>query len=108
MDEEKAYMEHWISRMGGMGGMPVEWDPEPFRWMITGLGVDAQERLWVQRGTELMPVFDVFDMTGEHLFSARFPMEGSCWKFHIESRGMLAWEEDPESGVQKIYIVEGS
>jgi len=106
MDEEKAYMEHWVSRMGGMGGMPIEWDPEPFRWMVTGLGVDMQERLWVQRGTELEPVFDVFDMTGEHLFSARFPMEGLSWKFHIESRGMLGWEEDPESGVQKVYIVE--
>lgn len=106
MEEEKTYMEHWISRMGGMGGMPIEWDPEPFRWMITGLGVDGQERLWVQRGTELMPVFDVFDMTGEQLFSASLPMEGLSWMFHIESRGMLAWEEDPESGVQKVYMIE--
>jgi len=105
MNEEKAYMEHWVSRMGGMGGMPVEWDPEPFRWMIVGLGVDSQERLWVQRGTELMPVFDVFDMNGEHLFSASFPLEGLSWKFHIESGGMLGWEEDPESGFQKVYIL---
>ncbi len=106
MAEEKAYMESWIARMGGMGGMPVEWDPEPFRWMIAGLGVDGHGRLWVQRGTELMPVLDVFDMNGEHLFSARFPMEGLSWKFHIESQGILAWEEDPQSGVQKVYMVE--
>ncbi len=103
MEEEKAYMEHWVSRMSGI---PIEWNAEPFRWMVAGLGVDGQERLWVQRGTELKPVFDVFDMTGEHLFSARFPMEGLSWKFHIESRGMLAWEEDPESGVQKVYMIE--
>ncbi len=106
MDEEKAYMEHWVSRMGGMSGMPIEWEPEPFRWMIAGLGVDGQERLWVRRGTELQPVFDVFDMTGEHLFSARFPMEGLSWKFHIESSGLLAWEEDPASGFQRVYIIE--
>ncbi|MBN2585652.1 MAG: 6-bladed beta-propeller, partial [Candidatus Fermentibacteraceae bacterium] len=95
MAEEKAYMEHWISRMGGMGGMPVEWEPEPCRWMVAGLGVDGDHRLWVQRGTELMPVFDVFDMSGAHLFSARFPREGRSWRFHIESHGILAWEEDP-------------
>ncbi len=106
MAEEKAYMEHWISRMGGMGGMPVEWEPEPCRWMVTGLGVDGNDRLWVQRGTELMPVFDVFDMSGEHLFSARFPLSGTGWRFHIESRGILAWDEDPESGIQKVFVVE--
>jgi len=106
MEEEKAYMEHWVSRMGGMGGMPIEWEPEPFRWMITGLGVDDQERLWVQRGTESDPVFDVFNMAGDHLFSACFPLEGQTWKFHIESRGMLAWEEDPQSGVQKVYMTQ--
>jgi len=106
MEEEKAYMENWVSRMGGMNGMPIEWEPEPLRWMIEELGVDGQDRLWIRRGTELMPVFDVFDMAGEHLFSARFPMEGSGWRFHIESLGMLAWNEDPESGVQKVYMIQ--
>ncbi len=106
MNEEKAYMEHWVSRMGGMNGIPIEWEPEPFRWMIKGLGVDGQDRLWVQRGTEEMPVFDVFNMTGDHLFSARFPVEGLSWRFHIESGGILAWDEDPESGIQKVYILQ--
>jgi hypothetical protein len=106
MDEEKAYMEHWVSRMGGMNGMPIEWKPEPCRWMVSGLGVDGRQRLWVQRGTETMPVFDVFDMTGEHIFSVRLPREGMDWRFHIESEGMLAWEEDPENGVQKVFVIE--
>lgn len=74
--------------------------------MITGLGVDALERLWVQRGTESAPVFDIFDMNGEHLLSAKFPREGHSWKFHIDNHGILAWEEDPESGIQKIYLLE--
>ena len=103
MDEEKAYMESWVSRMGGI---PIEWEPEPCRWMITGLGVDSRDRLWVQRGTEPAQVFDIFDMNGEHLLSAQFPREGSSWKFHIDHHGVLAWEEDPASGVQKIYMLE--
>ncbi|MCK5064101.1 MAG: hypothetical protein KAQ97_02390, partial [Candidatus Fermentibacteraceae bacterium] len=106
MDEEKAYMESWISRMGGMGGLPIEWESEPYRWMIIGLGVDALDRLWVQRGTETAPVFDIFDMNGEHILSAQFPREGHSWKFHIDHHGILAWEEDPESGIQKIFMLE--
>ncbi len=103
MDEEKAYMESWVSRLGGI---PIEWESDPFRLMITGLGVDVLDRLWVQRGTETAPVFDIFDMNGEHLLSAKFPREGHSWKFHIDHHGILAWEEDPESGTQKIYLLE--
>lgn len=106
MAEEKAWMEQWISRMGGMGGFPVEWQPEPFRWMITGLGVDSAGRLWVQRGTGDRPVLDVFDRSGSHLFSAEFPREGYSWRFHIEEQGILAWNEDPEDGRQKVYLLD--
>jgi hypothetical protein len=105
MNDEKAMMEQWISRMGGMGGMPVEWTPEPFRWMIVGLGVDNQGRLWVQRGTEEYPVLDVFGTEGEHIFSARFPRPGLDWKFHISNSGLLAWNGNPSDGVQKVYLV---
>ncbi|MBD3277354.1 MAG: hypothetical protein GF388_03555 [Candidatus Aegiribacteria sp.] len=102
MDREKVYMEQWISRMG----VNVLWEPEPYRYMVKGLGVDSLERLWVQRGTESPPVFDVFDMTGQHLFSAVYPEEGLTWRFHMESTGMLAWEEDPADGIQKVYLLE--
>lgn len=106
MEWEKTFMEQWISRMGGMGGMPLEWEPEPYRWMISGLGVDGDGRLWVLRGTEDPPVFDVFDAEGCHSFSAVFPRKGLNWKFHVSGEGMLAWNGDPETGVQRVYVVE--
>jgi hypothetical protein len=52
-------------------------------------------------------VFDVYDMaSGEHLFSAVLPRESASWKFYIDGYGMLAWEEDPPSGYQKLYIID--
>jgi hypothetical protein len=105
IEDEKIYMESWMTRMGAQG-VVIEWEPSPYRQMIRSMGVDSQDRLWVHRGTELAPVFDVYDMTGEHLFSAQLPMESASWRFHIDPHGILAWEEDPPAGYQKLYLIE--
>ena len=73
---------------------------------VTGLGVGPEGRLWVVRGTEHAPVFDVFDMTGTHLFSARLDRPGRSWNVTVGSGGILAWEDDPLAGYQRIYIIE--
>lgn len=104
MDEEKIYMESWATRIGTQGVI-IDWQSDLYRTMIKSLGVDNLGQLWVQRGTELAPVFDVYDMTGQHLFSAQLPRESSSWKFHIDRYGILGWEEDPESGFQKLYMI---
>ncbi|MCK5115302.1 MAG: 6-bladed beta-propeller [Candidatus Aegiribacteria sp.] len=105
MEDEIIYIESWANRIG-MQGVVIEWEPDPYRTFIKALGVDSAERLWVVRGTELEPVFDVFDMSGTHLFSARLPVESGSWKFHIDSFGILGWEEDPPDGFQKLYIID--
>ncbi len=105
MEDEIVYIESWANRMG-MQGPVIEWEPDPYRTFIKALGVDNEERLWVVRGTELEPVFDVYDMTGAHLFSARLPVESGSWKFHIDSFGILGWEEDPPDGFQKLYVID--
>ncbi|OPL18387.1 MAG: hypothetical protein AVO35_05965 [Candidatus Aegiribacteria sp. MLS_C] len=53
----KAVMYLRIPRIVGMGGFPVECEAEQFRWMITGLEVDAPVRLRVQSGNYHRPVF---------------------------------------------------
>jgi hypothetical protein len=106
IEDEKAYMESWMTRMGAQGVI-IEWEPDPFRDMVGALGIDGEDRLWVMRGTELEPVFDVYGTdTGEHLFSAVLPRESASWKFYIDGYGMLAWEEDPPSGYQRLYIID--
>ena len=105
MEDEIIYIESWANRMG-MQGVVIEWEPDPYRTFVRALGIDGAERLWVVRGTELEPVFDVFDMSGTHLFSAQLPVESSSWKFHIDSCGILGWEEDPEEGFQKLYVID--
>lgn len=105
MEDEIIYIESWANRIG-MQGVVIEWEPDPYRTFIKVLGVDNEERLWVARGTELEPVFDVYDMSGTLQFSARLPVESGSWKFHIDSFGMLGWEEDPPDGFQKLYIID--
>ena len=34
MDEEKRYVEAWMEAMG-VDGVVIEWDPEPYRYMIS-------------------------------------------------------------------------
>ncbi|MCK4807240.1 MAG: 6-bladed beta-propeller [Candidatus Aegiribacteria sp.] len=105
IEDEIMYIESWANRIG-MRGVVIEWEPDPYRTFIKTLGVDGAERLWIVRGTELEPVFDIYDMSGAHLFSARLPIESGSWKFHIDSCGILGWEEDPEEGFQKLYIID--
>jgi len=106
--DEKAWMEAWLQSMG-VQGVVIDFEPETFRWQITGLGCDANGRIWVRRGTELTPVFDVFDgTTGELLFTAEVPGAGAdapFWEFVISDEGMIAWSQNPEL-YQKVYILQ--
>jgi len=107
MREEKEFVEGYI-RSVGVQGVEVDWEPEPYRNLLAGLEVDGRGRLWVQRGTRSQPVFDVYDPErgGAHLFSARLPLPGRRWQVRIYDGTMLAWDEDPFSGVQTLYLIE--
>ena len=101
---ESSQME---TRMRSMGdhGMPMVWEPDPYRIMVGEMGTDADGRLWVRRGTADQPTFDVFDVpSGERLCSAVLDYHGdaSGWIFSIQPGGMLAWSADADS-CQSIY-----
>ena len=87
----------------------VDWEPFPNKPLITGLGVDSLNRIWVQRGFELNPTFDLYNTSGEHLMTAVLPGRSDTdhWKFNISRRGILAVPEDPES-YYSIYMIRFS
>jgi len=90
----------------GLNSLPEGFEPDPLHVLIVGLGVDEDENLWVQRGTEEKPVFDIIDADGDHIGTAEFPWTGHHWRFSISPNGSLAWNLDPESGFQKIYMLD--
>ncbi|NOQ22803.1 MAG: hypothetical protein GQ565_09195 [Candidatus Aegiribacteria sp.] len=103
--------EFWNTRARNMGANgELNYMPDPFRWKIHSMGIDDQHRLWVRRGTEETPTFDVFDYEGNHLFTAELPgitgHSGLLWEVHVDEEGILAWSLDPPDGYQILYIVE--
>jgi hypothetical protein len=103
--------EFWNTRARNMGANgQLNYAPDPFRWKIHSMGIDDRNRLWVRRGTEEIPTFDVFDYGGNHLFTAELPgitgCSGLLWEVHVDEFGILAWSLDPPDGYQKLYMVE--
>jgi len=101
---ESTYVTSYIGRMSG-GGFPMEFEPDPFKDMVIGLDTGPDGNLWVRRGTVDSPFFDIFDSEGTLLHHVLFPVEGWSWKTSVSQNGILAWEEDPEEGYQKLFIL---
>jgi hypothetical protein len=105
IEEERSFIASFFERTTQT--MQVEWEPLPYRPMIRSLGVDSMGNLWVQNGTELSPIFDVFDASGERIFTAALPGrdDASDLRFEISSEGMLAVPQDPEN-YPIVYLLE--
>jgi len=103
--EETEYARIQLASLG-LNTLPENYEPEPYHTLILGLGVDNLGNLWIQRGTEERPVFDIIDSAGDHIGTAEFPGMGRHWQFSISPNGSLAWNLDPESGIQKVYILD--
>lgn len=105
LEEERAFIESFFERTTQT--MQVDWEPLPDRPMIRSLGIDSLGNLWVQRGTELSPIFDVFDASGERIFTAALPgrEDASDWRFEISPEGLLAVPQDPEL-YPVVYLLE--
>lgn len=105
--EEKLWMEAWLTSIGAQGVL-IEYEPNPYRFMTSDIGYDSQNRIWVRRGTESIPVFDVYDMDGGFLFAAEVEGAGEdalFWDFIIDEHGMIAYSLNPEF-FHKIWIME--
>jgi hypothetical protein len=103
--------EFWNQRAKNMGyGGQLNYQPDPYRWKIHSMGIDSQSKLWVRRGTEEIPTFDVFDYEGNHLFAAHIPSiigaDGLLWEVRVDEFGILAWSLNPLDGYQKLYTLE--
>lgn len=90
----------------GLNILPEGFEPDPFHTLVVGLGVDSRGNLWIQRGTEERPVFDIIDNDGIHVGTAEFPRTGKFWQFSITPNGSLAWNLDPVSGFQRVYMID--
>ena len=103
--ERKQYVEE-LFYVRSRHTHQVDWEPFPNKPMITNLGVDSLNRIWVQRGFEQDPTFDLYDVSGEHLITAVLPGRDDTvhWKFNISSRGILAVPEALES-YYSVYMI---
>ena len=104
--EDKRFIEAFFHHSTGYT-YQVEWIPSPNHPMIVNLGVDSLNLIWVQRGFEQYPTFDLYDISGEHLMTAVLPDRDDTahWKFNISRNGILAVPEDPES-YYSVYMID--
>ena len=107
IQEEKTWMETWLRSIGAQG-VVIEYIPEPYRWTISDIGCDGLGRIWVRRGTELAPVFDVYDAQGNSLFVAEVEGIGDdaqFWDFVIDDYGIMAYSMNPDY-YSKIWLMD--
>jgi hypothetical protein len=103
---EKLYVEQYFYE-SSRGSVELKWRPSPYRPMIRSLGVDSFNNLWVQRGTELTPTFDVYDHSQNLIYTIGLPDREDAvhWRFDISDFGIIATpprsDNDPV-----VYILE--
>lgn len=101
LEEEITFIEeHYSNLMSGHGVyFEWEWEPYPNHPMISSIGVDYLNRIWVQRGFEQQITFDLYNPSGEHLMTAVLPDWNNTyfWKLFISEYGIAAVPQDPVS-----------
>ena len=106
MADESIFVNSYIQRISGGGGMPFQYTPDPYKEQVIGVDIGPDNNLWVRRGTRNEPFFDIYDLEGNLLRHAVFPDDSWSWVTSVTRRGILAWEEDPVEGYQKLYLLE--
>ena len=109
--DEEAEFEEFASRRGGggrMSGIELTFDPIFHRRCVSELGIDNLERLWVRLGGYRYPFWNVYDLSGELLFTASLELDDpdiDAMTVRITENGAVAWVEDPISW-PRLYLVE--
>lgn len=111
--DEEAEFEEFASRMGGRGGGrfsggSIDFDPDPYRRAVTGLGMDGYGRLWVRLGAYPYPFWNVYGTEGELLFTASLELDDpdiDDMVVRIEAEGAAAWVEDPGTW-PKVHLLQ--
>jgi hypothetical protein len=83
-------------------------DVYPYRNVIQSVGIDSENRIWVELGCGEAPFFEVYDCDGNLLFDAVVDAGFDNIdrpSFSITPYGMLAFDRDPLD-YPKIYLLE--
>lgn len=98
INEEIAYIEGYYNNLLSRYGIQFEWEwePMPHHSMISSLGVDSLNRIWVQRGFERRITFDLYDLNCDHLMTVVLPDKMKClsWKTYLNGNGIAAVHQD--------------
>lgn len=103
---EKAFIENKLASMGS--SLPLDYDPDPWRFQIRQLLIGNDGNIWVLRGTVNTPTFDVFDLNGDFMHSVRVEGAGSdCgyWRFAMGGGRIAAWSDDPPD-YARVFLLE--
>ncbi len=106
IQEEKEFME---ARLASMGAGDQRCLPDPMLPMISDIGIGQDNDIWVRRGNEVCPTFDVYDSTGELQGTVSMQVESGearYWSISVQPSGILAYSENPQEGYQKLYMLE--
>lgn len=110
IDMEIEDFNDFLQRMSSSGGgrghsalrnlniSEIKHEPIPYRYSIADLAIDGQDRIWVRRGSEIHPCFDVYDLEGELLLEVSVETEdpeADRWEIVITDQGILAYTDDP-------------
>ncbi len=108
---EKRHVEEYLTGMGSSDVMQWIYEPDSFKEPIAGVWLGWENNLWVLRGTEEKPAFDVWSSPdGEYLFSAELnidipPTEFLTFYINPYCRDFLAVHED-EGMVQRLFLIK--
>ena len=104
---ERDYVAQFLtSAEGGDPIYSVECEPWAYRLPVSEIRVDDAGNLWVLRGIEDTPRFDIWSPDGELIAAGELPgMENGDIRFRVGGGRMLLYYENPLD-YQKIYLVE--
>ena len=108
---EKQYTEDYLTGMGTSNVVQYIYEPDTFREPIDGIWLGWEENLWVLRGSEDKPVFDVWSIPdGELIYQAKLdlrinPAEFLTFYINPWCRDFIAVHED-EGMVQRILLID--
>ena len=83
-------------------------DTYPYRNIISSVGIDAENQIWIELGYGDRPFFQIFDHSGELLSTVLVDADFDNLNrpsFVISPAGMLAFDRDPLD-YPKIYLLE--
>ena len=110
LDEEADRMIRILEAINP--GYEYSYEPLACRYMIPpyGLHTDSCDRIWVLNGLFSMPMFDVYDYAGEHLFIAKahgIPVEeqNEMLRWTVTEHGLIAFSVDPIE-YPRVYVYD--